>query len=159
MPATGLTLKFHTVQKHSKRRSLSCRLSDRWESLKITAMVSLCNDIACITIQYVPGKHLPVSPGSVLIPVEWRKESFLDEKGRNKNQKRREPRCQSFQKSGLSQLSCWNSSSENNWFGFCESARTLLWIAAELCQDPDKGQIKVKDTIGKWVRNREAYGS
>lgn len=156
---TGLTLKSHTVQNHSKRRSLSCILSDRRESLKIKAMVSLCNEIACITIQYVPGEHLPVSPGSVLIPVEWSMESFLDEKGTNKSQKRREPRCQSFQKSGLSQLSRWNSSSENNWFGFCESARTLLGIAEELCQDPDKGQIKVKDTKGKWVRNREACGS
>ena len=92
MPSTGLTLTSHMVQNQSKRRSLSCRLSDRSESLKITVMVSSCNDTACITLRYVPGEHLPVSPGSVLIPVSearnlfWmRKEGIRARKGENQD--------------------------------------------------------------------------
>lgn len=93
----------HTGEfKVAKDNSVSRALSDQQESLQIKAKVPLCNDVGCVTTQPVSGEVLAVPPGSALFPGERSEGSSLEEKGRSQSQKGKEPRCQSFQKSGLS---------------------------------------------------------
>lgn len=100
--------------KVAKGNSASRALSGQRESPQIKAMVPLCSEGGCVTTQPVSGGVLAVPPGSALFPVERSKGSLLEEKGRNKSQKGKEPSCQNFQKSRLSERIRWNSSSENN---------------------------------------------
>lgn len=93
----------HTEEsKIAKDNSVSHALSGQQESLQIKATVPLCNDVGCVTTQPVSGEVLAVPPGSALFPGERSEGSLLEEKGRSQSQKGKEPRCQNFQKSGLS---------------------------------------------------------
>lgn len=82
--------------------SMSQALSGQRESLQMKATVPLCNAVGCVTTQPVSGEVSAVPPGSVLFPGERSEGSLLEEKGRSKSQKGKEPRCQNFQKSALS---------------------------------------------------------
>lgn len=93
----------HTEESRvAKDNSMPRALSGQRESLQIKATAPLCKVAWRVTTQPVSGEVLAVPPGSALFPGERSEGSLLEEKGRNKSQRGKKPRCQNFQKSELS---------------------------------------------------------